>query len=138
LLAVRGMPILVCGRGIWFADVWLTRMPRVFEVLTRRSHDEPGFNLVIDSHRFTYAEHPGELAEQVERWCRYYFREFLPQAGGLVAARATDVIRRLMTRNGVACPECHKLVIPRQGDVGLTLDRKPADNTPWVTAEVVS
>jgi hypothetical protein len=138
LLAVRGFPILVCGRGVWFADVWLTRMPRVFEVLTRRAYDEPGFNLVIDSHRFNYVDHPGELAEQIERWCRYYFREFLPQAGGLVAGRAADVIRRLMTRNGVPCSECRKLVIPRRGDVGLTLEAKAADNAAWVTAEVVT
>lgn len=137
LLAPRDLPIFICARGLWLIDSWIDRRPRTIEIQARRSGDDSGYHLLVDSQRFFFTYNPEDLAEKLERWCRWYFGDFLTQVEHASKLRQGDVIRRLLTRNGVACPDCRQRLIPRLGDVGVTLERKPSEVSPWVTAEVV-
>jgi hypothetical protein len=121
VLAVKSLSVYMCGRGLWYEDTYFKEMPKTFEVVPRRSN-EPGYELRIDSCIFRVAENPSKLADRLERWCRYYFNEFQPRAAGVQGWRSTDVVRRLMSVNAVACPECRRRSIPRLGEVGIALE----------------
>jgi hypothetical protein len=120
LLAVEGTSLFVSSRGLWFEDTWFTAMPATIEVRARK-HD---FELIIGPHHFTYADNPDPLVGRLEKWFRYYFRDFLPQVAAVHSWRSPDVGKKLQTRNGVSCPDCKKKILTRQGDVGITLDEK--------------
>lgn len=110
------------GRGLWFEDTWFTAMPAAIEVRARK-HD---FELIVGPHHFTYTDNPDALATRLEKWFRYYFRDFLPQVAAVHSWRSPDVVKKLQVKNGVACPDCKKKVLTRQGDVGITMDEKLA------------
>jgi hypothetical protein len=120
LLAVEGTPLFVSGRGLWFEDTWFTAMPTAIEVRARK-YD---FELIIGPHHFNYHENPDPLAGRLEKWFRYYFRDFLPQVAAVHSWRSPDVGKKLQAKNGVSCPDCKKKILTRQGDVGITLDEK--------------
>ncbi len=119
LLALKKMPVYLCGRGLWFERTWIADMPGTIEVIARK---DASYELVIDEHRFRFDDDPSGLADRLERWCRYYFRDFLPQAGAVGAWEAADVVRRLIKVNGTPCPDCRKLVIPRLGEIGVSME----------------
>ena len=120
LLAVDGISLFVGARGLWFEDTWFTSMPASIEVRTHK-HD---YELIIGSHHFTYPENPDPLASRLEKWFRYYFRDFVPQVPAVHSWRSPDVGKKLQARNGVSCPDCKKKILTRQGDVGITMDEK--------------
>jgi hypothetical protein len=108
-------------------DTWITKMPATIEVIRRR-HDEAqgGFDLILGPHRFWFAYDPEAEAGRVEKWLRYYFRDFLPQADSVPAWHNAEALRKLQERHGTSCPECHTKLLPRLGEVGITLDEKVA------------
>jgi hypothetical protein len=120
LLAVEGNSLFVCGRGLWFEDTWFTAMPATIEVRARK-HD---YELIIGAHHFTFADSPDPLAARLEKWFRYYFRDFVPQVAAVHSWRSPDVGKKLQARNGITCPDCKKKILTRLGDVGITMDEK--------------
>src|SRR5262249_72504 len=135
---MRGRPMFLCGRGVWFEDDWISQLPRTIQISVRRRHDDPGFDLVVDSLRFRFSDNPDELADRLERWCRYYFLHFLPEAEGLPALRSVAGAGPLLPRNATVSPACGQRAIPRPGDVAVPLNRKLTEMAPWVTAEPIS
>jgi hypothetical protein len=128
VLAVKGLSVFMCGRGLWYEDTWFTEMPKSFAVVPRRSN-EPGYELRIDGYTFRVAENPSKLTERLERWCHYYFNEFQPRAAGVLGWRSADVVRRLMNVNAVVCPECRRRSMPRLGEVGVALEAPRRQHT---------
>src|SRR5262249_8484963 len=68
LLATKGRPMMVCGRGTWFEDDWITQLPRTIQISVRRRQDDPGFDLIVDSLRFRFTDNPEDTADRLERW----------------------------------------------------------------------
>jgi hypothetical protein len=79
-----------------------------------------GFELLIGDHRLHFPTDPDRMARRLERWCSYFFREFVPQSAGSTKRHspAGDKLRARETRG---CPACGKALLPRRGDVGLAV-----------------
>lgn len=124
LLAVEGIPLNLCQRGVWFQDVLFATMPAEIEVLARRNQTRSGYELVIGAERFWFDDNPELVARLLEKWFRYFFKDFIVQAGADPGRRSPDASRKLLARNGVNCPDCKTAILPRPGEVGITLDEK--------------
>lgn len=124
LLAVEGAPLNLCQRGVWFQDVLFSVMPAAIEVQSRRNQPRGGFELVIGTERFWFEDNPDSLARVLEKWFRYFFRDFVVQAGADDGRRSSEAIRKLLAKNGVNCPECKARILPRHGEIGITADDK--------------
>jgi len=122
VLASEGMSLFVCSRGMCFEDVWFDDMP--LTVAVRVNQARGGYELIVGPHHFSYEVSPDGIADRLEKWFRYYFRDFVPQLSAVRTWRVPEVVRKLQARNGVSCPDCKKKVLLRPGTVGITLDEK--------------
>jgi hypothetical protein len=104
----------------------LTEMPRNFSIERR----EERYELVAGRHRMHFAQNPAELLGRLERWCRWWFGEFVPQAEP--SAGRSPAAARLWEREVVPCPECGLRLRPCVGDVAIVLA------SPWGTGSEVS
>jgi hypothetical protein len=121
LLAVEASPPTYLGtQGVLFEGTWITALPPNVEVAPR--HSGPGWDLVVGPHRFRFRESPDDVAKRLERWLRYYFGDFRPQAESVRRWRQPAALAPLSARNGVKCPECKRRVLPRLGEVGVLLE----------------
>ncbi len=117
-----GAHILVCGRGVVFRDAVLTRAPQTLEVVARKGSGRGSYDLVVDGHRFRFTSPPDVVATRLERWSRYYFQEFLPRAGDVFRWQSPDAAAVLRAWGVVHCPDCRRPLLPRLGDVGVSLE----------------
>jgi hypothetical protein len=114
----RSTQIIFCLRGILLQSVLFTEVPRVVEVNARwRYHD-----LIIGEHRFRSSGDLDMLALRMERWFRYAFSEFLPALPRVEKWQAPDRLAILRAWGAVSCPECHRQLLPRVGQVGIALE----------------
>jgi hypothetical protein len=123
LLMPAGTPLLLCGRGAHFGDCWFTNLPEVMEVHAPRGQ-AGDFELVIGEQHFYFSYNPEALAGRLEKWFRYFFRDFMPQVDAVQAWRSANVAAKLLACNGVPCPDCHQQVLVRAGNLGRTLDER--------------
>lgn len=105
----------LCSRGVVLGDVLLTEPPSSLEV---KALADTGYELVVGPHALSFRGDPDALARRLERWCGYFFRDFLPQAVG-AAPKRSSAAARLRLRELVGCPACRQLFLPRRGEVGL-------------------
>ena len=123
LLAVAGVPepqpahILFCVRGVLLQGILFTAAPGVVEVNARGRYND----LVIGEQRFRSSTPLDVLGLRLERWFRYVFAEFLPALPRVEHWKAPDRIAVLRAWGAVACPECHRQLLPRVGQVGIAL-----------------
>jgi hypothetical protein len=112
------MRILLCVRGVFLQETLLTAVPR--EVALRMRF--LGSELVVDEHHFRSPGPLDNLATRIERWCRYAFNEFLPQAVKVQTWQSPDRAAILRAWGAVSCPECRRYLLARVGEVGIALD----------------
>jgi hypothetical protein len=131
LLAVgTALPFYLCCRGVFFEDLWITDMPQTIEIVSRRLYqDDQGYDLVIDKHRLWFDYNPERIANRLEGWLRYFFREFRPHVSAVHLRRSPEVVKRLQGRNAIACPSCRHPFLPRAGELGVSLEAPLA--TTW-------
>jgi hypothetical protein len=110
--------LLVCSRGVVLRGTVFTRPPRSVEMAARQGRHE----LVVDGHRFRFDADPEPVATRLERWCRYYFDEFLPAAGDVHRWRSPHATAVLRAWGTVRCPDCGRPLLPRAGEVGVPLE----------------
>jgi hypothetical protein len=110
--------LLLCDRGVVLRGTAFTRPPRDVKIGGR-----PGrYELVVDGQRFAFGSDPEPVASRLERWCRYYFEEFLPAAADVRRWRSPDATAVLRAWGTVRCPDCGRPPLPRVGEVGVALD----------------
>jgi hypothetical protein len=113
--------IVLCADGVHFQEAVFTEFPRTIEVISR-----PGargrYELIVAESRFRFHADPEPVAGQLERWLRYYFGEFRPQVPEVGQWRSPDLAAVLRARGSVTCPECRCVVLPRLGELALSLD----------------
>ena len=124
--------LFLCSRGVALHGKIITENPPQFEVVRRKLWEGSGYDLIVGSTSFHFEEDPQEVTSQVERWCRYYFLEFRPQAEDVIHWTAPDNPARMRARGAVECAECHGWMLPRIGEVGV-----PGDDPDPITFEVV-
>ncbi len=117
----RGAEIVVCGRGIFFEDTLFTEPLRSIEVITKRSAAGESYVLVLGEHRFVFRSSPDPIAAHVEKWFRYYFGEFVPQIAEVYRWKSPHVGAILRAWGTVPCPDCKRTLLPRAGEVAITL-----------------
>jgi hypothetical protein len=110
--------ILVCSRGVMLRGAVFTHPPRAVEVAARQGR----YELTVDGQRFAFANDPEAVASRLERWCRYYFDEFVPAAGDVYRWRSPDATAVLRAWGTVRCPDCGRSLLPRVGEVGVPLE----------------
>jgi len=112
--------ILMVGRGIVFQDMLFTGMPRNIEIVKRKDPVQ-GYELVLDKARFWFVREPGALLARLERWFRFYFKDFLPQMAEVHQWQSPHVAAALQAQQMVTCPECRRVLLTRVGEVGVLL-----------------
>jgi hypothetical protein len=112
--------VLFCVRGVFLQGVLFTETPRVVEVNARWRYND----LVIGEQRFRSTGPLDQLALRMERWFRYVFSEFLPALPRVEKWQAPDRLAILRAWGAVACPECHRQLLPRLGQVGIALEEE--------------
>ncbi|MCI0463149.1 MAG: hypothetical protein L0Z62_39890, partial [Gemmataceae bacterium] len=116
LLAPAGDDQLyVTARGVCLAGVHMTEKPERVELVRR----EREFVVVAGRQRFRFEDDPGDLAQRLEGWLRWYFRSFLPGLTTAGAAGAPEAARKRRQRNALTCPECGVALLPCVGAVGV-------------------
>jgi hypothetical protein len=114
--------IAICARGVCFQEEVLTEFPRTIEVVSQTASRQGRHELVIGDRRFPFLANPEPLAAQLERWLRYYFGEFSPQVTEVGRWQSPDLAAVWRSRGSVACPDCGSTLLPRVGEVGLSLE----------------
>jgi uncharacterized C2H2 Zn-finger protein len=115
--------VIFCLRGVFLQSVLFNEPPRVVEVNARWRYND----LIIGEQRFRSSGPLDMLALRMERWFRYAFTEFLPNLPNVEKWQAPDRLAILRAWGAVACPECHRQLLPRVGQVGIALDsERPA------------
>ena len=115
--------MLLCGRGVVFEDTLFTEILQSIEVKAKRSGKSAReFELVLGDERFEYQNDPADLASRLERWFRYWFGEFLPQATHVLGWRSPGLPGTFRLHKTVACPECRRTMLPRIGDLGVLVE----------------
>ncbi|HEV3237472.1 MAG TPA: hypothetical protein VGZ25_10820, partial [Gemmataceae bacterium] len=98
--------LVICSRGVALQGVMIGQQPREITITKAKRSEGGGYLLNVDSSTFQFEEDPQEMASQVERWCRFYFLEFRPQADDVVTWKAPDNPARMRARGAVQCAEC--------------------------------
>jgi hypothetical protein len=114
--------IALGARGVYFQQEVLTEFPRTVEVVSKADLREGHHELVIGDRRFPFFANPEPVAAQLERWLRFYFGEFRPQVTEVGRWQAPDLAAVWRSRGSVACPDCGCILLPRVGEVGLSLE----------------
>jgi hypothetical protein len=130
--------IALCARGVCFQEEVFTEFPRTIEVVSRAESRQGRHELVIGDRRFPFLANPEPVAAQLERWLRFYFGEFRPQVSAVGRWQPPDLAAVWRSRGSVTCPDCGCVLLPRVGDVGLSLDayekarskQNPPENQP--------
>jgi hypothetical protein len=117
--------LLLCGRGVVFQDALIADPPRAIEVKARTNYE-----LILGDQRFEFARDPSELVSSLERWLRYHFSEFLPQAKHVLGWRSPGLPPTFRLQKTVPCPECRRELLPRIGDLAVLVD-EPEQLTAW-------
>jgi hypothetical protein len=120
LLAVRGLPIFLTGRGLWCKNVCLREKPTEVE-LVKLPRGE-GYHLVVGGKELWFDQTPERLVEELKRWVLYYFLEFQPNLRRFPVLRWGTGMQRLAGKNAVACPQCGRLLLPCLGEVGINME----------------
>jgi hypothetical protein len=75
----------------------------------------------VDEKHLDFFRNPEVLVSRLERWCRFYFLEFVPLVADVYGWQAPDVAAVLRAWGAVPCPDCHRLLLPVVGKVGVPL-----------------
>jgi hypothetical protein len=118
--------LMMCGRGIVVRGIVIPHPPRQVEVVKKRAGSSTGYELWVDEKRLWFNSDPEAVATRIERWCRYYFGEFLPLIPDARRWRSPDATAVLRAWGAVRCPDCRRALLPRAGGVGVSLE-KPAE-----------
>ncbi|MFL5242454.1 MAG: hypothetical protein ACJ8FY_10135 [Gemmataceae bacterium] len=124
--------LVLCSRGVALQGKIIMENPPHLEVVRRKLWEGSGYDLIAGSTSFHFEEDPQDLVSQIERWCRFYFLEFRPQAEDVVHWKAPDTPARMRARGAVECSECHGWMLPRIGEVGV-----PVDDPDPITLEII-
>jgi hypothetical protein len=111
----------VSSRGLYFHDVLFDEPPRAIEIKARPFLQGGGFELVLGPHRFWFQANPEPLVGALERWLRYFFRDFRPRVAEVYAWPTYAKLDNLHFYHVVNCPECQRPVRARVGEVGMAV-----------------
>jgi hypothetical protein len=110
--------ILLRLSGVMLQEVLYASPPNFVEMSERKD----GYHLVLGKGLFRSQDDLDGLTKRMERWFRYWFNEFLPQAPSAQSWRAPNRAAILRAWGAVACPECKRIMRAKAGEVGVLVD----------------
>jgi hypothetical protein len=116
-----GSVIEICTSGIRVGGTLLTEMPRGVEVRKKVGPGAGGYELVVGPYKFWFRDDPEMLGWRLERWCRYFFEEFVPAVSR--DHRTSEIAGRLALRQDVTCLECGHHFRGGIGEVGVPIPK---------------
>ena len=120
LLAATEEPrLLLCGQGIVFQDELITEAPASIEI---KKYSGNSYELILGNQHFEFRRDPVILVSKLERWFRYWFGEFLPQATHVLGWRSPGLPPSFRLNKTVNCPECRRELLPRVGDLAVLVE----------------
>jgi hypothetical protein len=99
--------------------------PSLVDVIVRPQGTEVSFV----PHRFRAHGRLDSLVACMKEWFRFAFQEFLPQLAEVKSWQPPDSAARLRAWGAVPCSECRHLLLPRVGEVGLSLEEGAPSKT---------
>jgi hypothetical protein len=119
LLADRGTPAIhMLGSGILFQDVLFKDEPHELGVQTVRDSAND-FQVIIDDQKFRFSDDPAGVAKQLERWFRFFFRDFAGRVQEVYSWKSPTGGLPISPHAAVSCPSCRCRVVPIIGQVAL-------------------
>jgi hypothetical protein len=113
LLLLPEKHVELCSEGLRCAGLLLSEKPPSITL----ENTAQGFVLGAGPHRVVFAEEPEDLAWHLERWCRWWFDDFLPQA--TPEPKPSTAAVQWRERLAVTCPECGQRLLSCVGEVGI-------------------
>jgi uncharacterized C2H2 Zn-finger protein len=110
--------VFMCGRGVVFQEILFTEHRRSVERRAKRDFNRVDYEVVVEGRRFSFINDPAELARRLEHWFGFCFREFLPRVSEVHSWQAPAGTKPLFFHEPATCPECHRLVFTRLGNLG--------------------
>ncbi len=118
LLFIAKANLVIGTRGVWIEGVCVTAFPAGAELSVQRISG--AHELSVGAVKIRCADNPRPHLDDIRRWLRWYFSDFLPTVVNL--ARPLAESRHRMWQLGkVACPECGRSLVPCLGDLGVAL-----------------
>ncbi len=105
------------SKGVWIEGVCVTSYRLGVEVSIQRTN---GYEIVIGTQRIRSPENPQAHLEDIKRWLRWYFLEFVPTVPTSPRPMA-ESRHRMWQLSKVACPECGRALAPCPGDLGVAI-----------------
>ena len=122
LLLTRQPPVIcLCGRGLIFQGQVYREPPRRAAIRPKVQNQQSGYEMLLDDRSFWFADDPEPLLDRLERWCRYYFQEFLPEVAAVHGWQAPNA-PSLTMQAAVRCPECRRALLTRRGEMAVLVD----------------
>ncbi|MBI3822493.1 MAG: hypothetical protein HY289_07415 [Planctomycetes bacterium] len=118
LLYVAKANLVIGGKGVWIEGVCVTGYQIGTEIFVQRG--ERGHELKIGTLSIRCTENPRPYLDEIRRWLRWYFLEFLPTVSSKPRP-LTESRHRMWPLDKVACPECVRLLVACPGDLGVGL-----------------
>ncbi len=118
LLFAPGPNLVVGSKGIWLEGICVTTFSANTEISVERG--AAGFELTIGKVCVRYDESPRPYLDEIKRWLRWYFFEFVPVIAN-VAHPMSESRHRMWQLSKVECPECKRPLVPCLGDLGVVL-----------------
>src|SRR5581483_788548 len=112
-------PLLACGRGLIFRNALVHDWPVAIATKPLPLSKGGGDEIRFGPHAVQVPGGGAELVRKLEGWAGYFFSDFLPRTGDVLARPAGPALDRLLDRLTVRCPECATAFLGRRGDVGV-------------------
>jgi hypothetical protein len=114
-----GEPIhlLACGRGLIVGGALIHEWPTSIDFVPLPLSKGGGYAMQFAGHAVQVHGDPAELVRKVTAWANYFFGEFLPWIGNVLAQPGDRPTDRLPAFT-MACPDCGKSFLARRGEVG--------------------
>ncbi len=122
LLYIAKANLVIGTKGVWIEGVCISSYQANAEIAWLRT--STGFEISIGAVRIRTPENPRDALDEIKRWLRWYFQDFVPSIP--TAPRPmTESRHRMWQLDKTACPECSRALVPCPGDLGIAL-RGPA------------
>lgn len=118
--------LFLTAGGLVFKGHLMTHMPEDLEIRPDWGFRGGGYYLVLAGKRFWFPGRADQLGRRLERWCRYYFRELMPQVRAVYCWQSAPHIRRLFDSAPSLCPGCGRAVVVRVGELATPADEARA------------
>ena len=122
LLYVAKANLVIGSKGVWVEGVCVTAHPPGAEVSVA-ARRRAATRLQVGSLLIRCEDNPQPHLEDLKRWLRFYFQDFVPTVAN-VARPMTETRHRMWQLSKTTCPECGRTLVPCLGDLGVALREK--------------